>query len=272
VRRPRLIAPASGYREHAPPCSLARHVDKLWVRDGVQSHAHRVLPDGCVDILFRLGDPPSAEVVGTMTTALLVPPDPLRRIVAVRMRAGAAASVLGQPVDELTDRRVALDAWWPAWWPDWPELHDALVATSDAREQVASLAARLSRALADAPPIDREVEHAAMRLSREDPPSIAALARELGRSRQHLARRFTAVVGVGPKMFARVARLARVVRSLHEAPRDWAELAAAHGYADQAHLVHEFGALVGCTPGQYAAGSIPPIRRASADVVSSASP
>jgi AraC-like DNA-binding protein len=262
-----VIAASDGYREHAPASSLLRHVDKLWVRDGVHSHAHRVLPDGCVDILFHLGDAPRAEVVGTMTTALLVQPD-ARRIVAVRMRAGAAASVLGQPIDELTDRRVALDPWWP----DWPALHEALAATADAREQVALLAARMARALADAPPIDREVEHAALRLASDDPPRIAELARELGRSRQHLARRFTAVVGVGPKVFARVARMSRLVRSLHDAPRDWARIAALHGYADQAHLVHDFAALVGCTPGQYAAGSIPPIRRRATDVVSSLRP
>ncbi|HWB77335.1 MAG TPA: helix-turn-helix transcriptional regulator [Nannocystaceae bacterium] len=257
---------SDGYREHAPSLVLARHVDKLWVRDGVSTHAQRVLPDGCVDIIVQLGDEPRAEVVGTMTTALLVPPG-ARRMVAVRMRAGAAASVLGQPVDALTDRRVALDVWWR----DAAALYDALAAATDSHAQLAILAARLTRALVDAPPIDREVEHAAMRLAGEAPPTIAALARELGRSRQHLARRFTAAVGVGPKVFARVARLARLVRSLRAAP-DWAELAAAHGYADQAHLVHDFGALVGCTPGQYAAGSIPPIRAAAADVVSSARP
>ena len=243
MRRSRVIAARDGYREHAPPVALARHVDTLWVRDGVQSHAQRVLPDGCVDIIFHLGDEPRAEVVGTMTTALLVPPG-ARRIVAVRMRAGAATSVLGQPVDALTDRHVVLDAWWP----DWPALHDALSAATDSREQIAILAARLGRALVDAPPIDREVEHAATRLTSADPPSIAALAQELGRSRQHLARRLTAAVGVGPKLFARVARLSRLVRSLRGSP-DWAELAATHGYADQAHLVHDFGALVGVRRG-----------------------
>lgn len=266
MRRSPVIAAHAGYREHAPPAALARHVDTLWVHGGVQSHARRVLPDGCVDIIVHLGDEPRAAVVGTMTTALLVPAG-ARRIVAVRMRAGAATRVLGQPVDELTDRHVDLDAWWP----DWPALHDALSAATDVREQLAILSARLSRALVDAPPIDREVEHAVTRLTSADPPRIAALAHELGRSRQHLARRFTAAVGVGPKLFARVARLSRLLRSLRGCP-DWAALAATHGYADQAHLVHDFGALVGCTPGQWAAGSIPPIRRARPDVVSSATP
>jgi AraC-like DNA-binding protein len=258
VRRPLT---SDGYREHAPPVVLARHVDQLWTRGSADPNdARRVLPDGCVDILFHLGDAPRAEVVGTMTTALVVPPASTQTIVAVRMRPGAAATVLRQPIDELTDRRIEL----ATWWRDWPALHEALVRARDRRAQVELLADRLCIALADAPVIDREVEHAVRRLSAEAPPSIAELARELGRSRQFLARRFTAAVGVGPKVFARVARLARLVRSLsRRGATDWAGLAARHGFFDQAHLVHDFAALVGCTPGQYAADTISPIRAAA---------
>jgi AraC-like DNA-binding protein len=32
---------------------------------------------------------------------------------------------------------------------------------------------------------------------------------------------------------------------------DWSELAAEHGYADQAYPIHDFRALTGLTPGTY---------------------
>src|SRR5579859_3473145 len=65
-------------------------------------------------------------------------------------------------------------------------------------------------------------------------------------------RRFTAQVGLGPKRFARVQRLQRVVRDLDGCSAvDWAGVAARYGYADQSHLVAEFGQLAGVTPTEY---------------------
>jgi AraC-like DNA-binding protein len=67
-----------------------------------------------------------------------------------------------------------------------------------------------------------------------------------------LRRRFTAKVGLGPKRFARVQRLQRVVREVDGLERvDWASVAARHAYADQPHLVEEFRQLVGVTPTGY---------------------
>lgn len=60
--------------------------------------------------------------------------------------------------------------------------------------------------------------------------------------------------GLGPKEMARVARLRSVLAHLASERRaDWADLANAFGYADQAHLIHEFQALTGKTPARYLA-------------------
>jgi AraC-like DNA-binding protein len=81
---------------------------------------------------------------------------------------------------------------------------------------------------------------------------VGKVAADLGVLPRTLRRRFTAQVGLGPKRFARVQRLQRVVRSLGEQARvDWAAVAARHGYADQPHLVDEFRQLVGVTPTEY---------------------
>jgi transcriptional regulator GlxA family with amidase domain len=83
------------------------------------------------------------------------------------------------------------------------------------------------------------------RLSRsETAPLVSQIARELGLSSRQLQRRFLAAVGVPPKRFVRVLRFARVWQMASMSPPEtWAELAAAHGYADQAHMVREFRAF-----------------------------
>jgi AraC-like DNA-binding protein len=79
---------------------------------------------------------------------------------------------------------------------------------------------------------------------------MEALAAETGWSRQHFTRRFTDEVGMGPKTFARVVRFERANSMLrsHNGSLAIADIAAACGYYDQAHLDRDFGQLAGCSP------------------------
>jgi AraC-like DNA-binding protein len=83
--------------------------------------------------------------------------------------------------------------------------------------------------------------------------SVADLAAETGWSDRHLRARFRAEVGLAPKEAARVIRFDRARRILQR--RSWtgqplalADLAAAGGYFDQAHLDRDFRQLAGCPP------------------------
>lgn len=68
-------------------------------------------------------------------------------------------------------------------------------------------------------------------------------------SERHLRRVFREAVGVSPKQFARLVRFERAVSAAHGDIRaSWADIAAATGYYDQAHLIGEFHAISGVTP------------------------
>ena len=55
-----------------------------------------------------------------------------------------------------------------------------------------------------------------------------------------------------PKLFARVQRFQEVVKTVHPLREvDWADVAAACGYFDQAHFIHDFRAFSGFTPVEY---------------------
>jgi AraC-like DNA-binding protein len=87
---------------------------------------------------------------------------------------------------------------------------------------------------------------------------VSELAAETGWSGRHLASRFRAEIGLGPKEAARVIRFDRARRKLlgsaGAGPRTGlADLAVACGYFDQAHLAREFRALAGCPPSQWLA-------------------
>jgi AraC-like DNA-binding protein len=88
--------------------------------------------------------------------------------------------------------------------------------------------------------------------------SVADLAQETGWSARHLDSRFRAEIGLTPKAAARVIRFDRARRMLMRrvsqgAPPALADLAAAGGYYDQAHLAREFRGLAGCPPSSWLA-------------------
>ncbi len=94
----------------------------------------------------------------------------------------------------------------------------------------------------------------ALTLLRHGRRRIRDIAVEIGWSERHLARRFTAETGVAPKTIARILRFERARGLAAGAPHhDWAGIALAAGYADQAHLVREFTALSGLPPGRLSA-------------------
>jgi AraC-like DNA-binding protein len=220
------------YREILPSPALRAWVECFWtLEDAATNDVTRVLPDGCADLVFDLsaGD---ADVVGTMTRALVLPPGLDSHFLGVRFRPGRAAAFLRIPLAEITDARVPLGDIWKGW--------------SDA-PSIERLERELLRRLD--PDRDPRVDAAVAQIVQSGVTArVNDLATEIGISRQHLARQFQHHVGVSPKTFARVMRFRRLLES---APADWADAAIAHGYYDQSHLIAEFRELAGTTPSAF---------------------
>lgn len=248
------------YVEYAPPAALREYVECFWTRGAVAAGAsrHHVIPDGCIDLLFtyhslELADgPASAMAVGTMTRPLSVGATDAAAYVGVRFRPGRALPFLGVPAATITDIRVAIaDLWRPG---DRSLAGTQLTALGEWRDPFERLLlARLERAERE----DRTVDAAVRAILRAGGNlSIAALAPALGVTRQHLARAFARHVGVPPKMFARVARVRKVLAKARVASRvDWAALALDAGYYDQAHLTGEVREITGRTPTEWLASA-----------------
>ena len=241
--------------EFSPPPVLAPFVDRFWYRGPGESTDpsvdHRVLPDGCLDIVVG---PRHAIVVGAMTRPILVPPTDGAGLLGVRFRPGMATAFLHLPAAVLTDDRAPLEAVWK----DGADVADYVGSALGTDQAVARLAdtfiARLSR-VADVPrDVTTAVERIMARSGRID---VSRLAQSLGVTRQHLGRRFAVHVGVTPKTFCRVVRLWTVLRSTNAGRVSWAALAADLGYSDQSHLVAEFRSLTGLTPSRWAASHRP---------------
>lgn len=211
--------------------------------------AHERLPDGRTTLVFRgFADGGGGDLcaIGPGTRAHVKPITGLARAVTVQLAPGCAATLLGVPASALTDRIVALDRLWGRAGGELctalleaptPALAaDLLCRAVEARRVRASQPARLVRL--------------ATQMFEAEQVRVAQVAAELGVTTRHLRRAFLEHVGVGPKEFARAARLRRALHLVGRAP-DWSRIAIDAGYFDQAHLIAEFHALIGCTPTAY---------------------
>lgn len=78
---------------------------------------------------------------------------------------------------------------------------------------------------------------------------VGDLVGELGWSHRRLIARYRDVVGLPPKLVARIVRFERLTAQLATAPAaDWADMVTTCGYFDQAHLAREVRELADVTP------------------------
>ena len=98
---------------------------------------------------------------------------------------------------------------------------------------------------------DDRIGHAASRLMtcRRGRVSIEEMAGRYGVTRQQFARRFSNATGMTPKLFARVTRFQAAVNALLASDvSEWASVAPAVGFFDQAHMINEFREFAGLPP------------------------
>jgi AraC-like DNA-binding protein len=225
-------------REHRPPTVLADWLDRVWEREAGASGPARILPDGCIDVVFS----PSRglRLVGPNTAAFLSDVEPDEVVVGARMVPGGAPALLGIAARAQLDQRAPLRS---VIGDEGARLEQRL---SETRDPVATLGQWLLRRSREAPRPDPLVTAALAELA-SGQARIGGLATELGVSERGLRRRVTTAVGYGPKRLARVLRLRRAL-ALAQGGEELAAAAFAAGYADQAHLGHDCSELAGVPP------------------------
>jgi AraC-like DNA-binding protein len=81
---------------------------------------------------------------------------------------------------------------------------------------------------------------------------VSTAAAELRVSTSQLGRDFARVVGMSPRVLARLLRVRRLLESIDvTASMDWGARAAELGWYDQAHLIRDFRRHTGVTPTAY---------------------
>lgn len=240
----------TAYRELPPSRDLYSLVACRWVREAPPDDASDsilVLPDGCVDLLWRDNE---LLLAGTDRTARRSPIVPGQRVLGLRLRPGVAGAVLGMPASEVLDVHTRLEDLLGRWAS---ELSERLGESNGDQAAFALIETSIGSRIEDDRP-DPLVLATTRRLGFPGR-RVDRLAESLGISDRQLRRRFHNAVGYGPKTL-RVLRFRRLVEqtgAVAAGESDLARLAADLGYADQAHMTRDCVRLSGMPPARLAA-------------------
>jgi len=254
------------YRPRPMDAAAGRAVEQLWFARGtVPYRSERIAPTGSTVVVLVLGDPLTQVastgssvtsavglVIGPHAAPVVNEPHGETHALGVVTTAIGCEALLGRRPSALRGRVL--------------EVFDVDPRLLALRERLAALAGGGAdpvslldvvedhvRATVDltVPGLER-VETAVAALVAEPRRSIATIAGDLGVSHAHLDREFARIVGLRPRELARLLLLRRLIEELDPlAEVRWADVAAQHGWSDQAHFSRDFKRHTGVTPRRY---------------------
>ena len=241
-------------RVHSPSPQLVPYVEMLWYEDGDQAarHRERILPGGCFMLVVELTGGPGV-VIGMRSRSIEINPTAIHSVIGVIFRPGGARPFFNVAAHEFHSNVVSLDlVWGCAVHGMRDRLRQAPTVAEKFRLLEGELHSRVQRRFGLHPAVQYGLTqfHRRPHLGR-----VLEVARDAGLSRRRFAQLFREQVGTTPKQYCRLHRFHNVTKQICAGGAvDWADLALADGYSDQAHLSHEFREFSGLSPSAFLSG------------------
>lgn len=248
------------YCEYLPDIRLQHLIETYWVSDTQVSSAmvQRILPDGCVDIIFDIDNSrengyanvQTPNIVGTITSHLDVTFEPGQtQMLGIRFRPGGITAFTRMPVYELTNRIVPLtiaETFFDG------AFYERLSDFSTMKERITNIENYLLNQLPYVLTPEKRITNTIEYIRKVNGlTSLRQMADIACLSERQLERQFKASVGVAPKKFCRIVKFRHTLKYLRHWPQDSLYSAALEcGYFDHSHLIKEFKEFGGKVPGE----------------------
>jgi AraC-like DNA-binding protein len=252
------------YQPHPDLGSLVKCYWTLEVAATVAPQRQRIIPDGCLEMAFILGDDikrytsndefviqPRAMVLGQITEPFFIEPTGYVDSFAVRFYPYGLANLLSTAIKSLANKETSLTALFGEDTAN--TLAQRIANAEDTEARIAIIEDFLFKKLSDQVSIDHIVKATIDTMfSTGGTVSIGEmLDRDTSRRRQ-LERKFAAQVGISPKQLSKVIRLQSVLSlMLNQQSERLSQIAYDSDYYDQAHFTRDFKEYTGMTPKEF---------------------
>ncbi|MEQ9425924.1 MAG: helix-turn-helix domain-containing protein [Cyclobacteriaceae bacterium] len=236
----------------------------LEVSGDMEAPKQRVIPDGCIEMCFILGDDvrrftletefiiqPRTMVFGQITKPYYVQPTGYVNTFAVRFYPYGFANFISRPIHELADKETSLTELFEK--ESVEELERKIISASSTEERIKAVEEFLLGKLKEQSTIDNIVKSTIDALTQtKGKGSIHSILKDEPSKRRSLERQFSKQVGISPKQLGRIIRLQAALKMmLHNKEEKLTQVAYESEYYDQAHFTRDFKDFTGVNPKEY---------------------
>ncbi|MBD1919363.1 MULTISPECIES: helix-turn-helix domain-containing protein [Cyanophyceae] len=232
----------------APPSPALREVvNHYWLCLNNSSPAYVAVPDGSIDIAFRVDRTSiSSWVHGTTTARVDIPLDQQCHYFGIRFKPGQSRHFIQASAYELTNTYEVTQGLLKF---SLERFTEAVLMGNIVQYFNRVLEAHVAQLSPSLQPIDQsirliEAAHGAV--------PIREAAEVFGQSHRQFERVFLETVGVPAKTFAKIVRFQHTARLITSSSKfSLSYIAAELNYFDQSHMSHDFKRLAGISPNQF---------------------
>jgi AraC-like DNA-binding protein len=242
------------YSQFEPNAALRPYIDAYWMAVGDECgiKTEKILPDGCIDIIFNLGADCQTEsdtyllksqqtyLIGTMTRLKETIMLPETKLLGIRFRPAAFTAFYDYPsLHKLTDRTIEFKKEFA------PDIESAVKYAAAYLDHFFLKKVSLPKR-SIFPLIDDIQKHNGLL-------SVKALAQKHFTTTRQLERAFNQHMGIGPKEFINLVRYQSAFQKIRHntSGKTLLEIAFESGYYDHSHLTNEVKKYTGLAPAQF---------------------
>ncbi|PHR23173.1 MAG: AraC family transcriptional regulator [Fluviicola sp.] len=252
------------YQTFKPHPDLKSLVDCYWTLEVPAENdagRQRIIPDGCIEMAFILGDDikrytsenefilqPRAMVLGQTIEPFYIEPTGFVNTFAVRFYPYGFANFVTIPIKNLVNKETPIELLFGEKTAE--KLEKSIIQATDNKQRIEIIENFLLEKLNDKTTIDKIVKTTidTLFLTKGSASINNVLKEDLSKRRQ-LERKFQKLIGISPKQLGKVVRLQTALNILlNKESKSLTEIAYKSDYYDQAHFIKDFKEFTGTTP------------------------
>ncbi|MGK7396175.1 MAG: AraC family transcriptional regulator [Candidatus Cyclobacteriaceae bacterium M3_2C_046] len=221
----------------------------------------RIVPDGCIEMAFILGDDikrftsetdfilqPRAMVLGQTIEPFFIQPTGYVNTFAIRFYPYGFGNFVTKPISHLANKETPIAELFGQKVAD--ELEQKIIQSADTQQRIEIIETFLLNKLKEKNMIDKIVESTINALLETSGSlSIVTILKENKSKRRQLERKFLKQIGISPKQLAKVIRLQTALKLLmNQETQTLTQIAYESEYYDQNHFIKDFKEFTGTTP------------------------
>ncbi len=255
------------YQTFQPHPDLKSLISCYWTLEvpaDTDSQKQRIVPDGCIEMAFILGDDikrytsenqfilqPRAMVLGQTIEPFYIEPTGYVHTFAIRFYPYGFANFVTEPIKNLANKETPLTALFEE--KIIQAVEQKIIRAKDVKQRIEIIEKFLLERLNNKSTVEHIVKTTVdALLSTNGNASIKTILKDDRGKRRQLERKFAKQIGVSPKQLGKVIRLQTALKMLlNKEAESLTNIAYESAYYDQAHFIKDFKEFTGTNPKEF---------------------